>query len=113
MSSTFGLQIKTLREKARISQNQLARRSGISQSAISSIESTTKSPSIDTALAIAKALGTTLPAILANEETPTANGDGLDEQLVNLLLSPSEVRRVEDFVAGLIAARGDGVSHQD
>ena len=40
-------------------------------------------------------------------ENSTANGDGLDAQRVNILvgLSPAELQRVSDFVAGLKAAR--------
>ena len=47
-------------------------------------------------------------------EKPTVSDDGLDEELVNLLvdLSPSEVQRVQDFVAGLKASRKDNASRQ-
>lgn len=118
MPSMIGIAIKQLREEQGMSQNQLAKRSGISQSAISSIESTTKSPSIDTVFVIATALNTTVPQLLGftseAKEKPTVMDDGLDEDLVNLLvdLSPSEVQRVKDFVAGLIAARAEDASQQ-
>lgn len=48
------------------------------------------------------------------EKSPTVKDDGLDAELVRLLvdLSPEEVQRVVDFVAGLKAARTKGASHQ-
>lgn len=120
MPSSIGAVIKEVRERQRISQNQLAKRSGVSQSAISSIESTTKSPSIDTIRDIASALNTTVTALLKEidneqENQPTAQGSELDSELVNLLadLSPSEVQRVQDFVAGLKASRIEGASPQE
>jgi len=74
MASNIGMAIKRARERQGISQNQLAKRSGISQSAISSIESTTKSPSLDTISDIAQALNTTVFALL-KEISP----DNIDE----------------------------------
>lgn len=43
----------------------------------------------------------------SNEKEPAAKSSGLDEELVNLLmsLSPEEVQRAKDFVAGLKASR--------
>ncbi len=43
----------------------------------------------------------------SNEKEPAAKSSGLDEELVNLLmsLSPEEAQRVRDFVAGLKASR--------
>ena len=119
MPSNVGIAIKTIREQKGLSQNQLAKKSGISQSAISSIESTTKSPSIDTVFEIASALGISITDLLSvsdgiNKEKPTVSDGGLDEELVNLLvdLSPPEVQRAKDFVAGIKAARTKGVSPQ-
>ncbi len=50
----------------------------------------------------------------AQTEKPTVSDDGLDAALVNLLvdLSPPEVQRVVDFVAGLKAARTKDASQQ-
>lgn len=115
MPSMIGIAIKQLREEQGMSQNQLAKRSGISQSAISSIESTTKSPSIDTVFEIAAALNTTVPQLLGftseAKEKPTVMDDG---QRVNILvdLSPEELQRVVDFVAGIKAARPKDASRQ-
>lgn len=119
MPSNIGIVIKTIREQQGISQNLLAKRSGISQSAISSIESTTKSPSIDTIFEIANAMGMSIVDLLCmtegiNKEKPAVSDGRLDEELVNLLLdlSPSEVQRAKDFVAGLKAARTKDASPQ-
>lgn len=119
MPSCIGMAIKQRREALGMSQNLLSKRSGVSQSAISSIESTTKSPSVDTVFQIAKALDTTITELLGLVETeieePTVKDDGLDAKLVRLLvdLSPEEVQRVQDFVAGLKAARTKGASRQE
>lgn len=59
-----GARIKSLREAAGLSQNELARRAGVSQSGLSYIESGEKSPSVDTLLRIADALGVTVSELL-------------------------------------------------
>ena len=56
------------REKKGISQNQLARMSGVPQSVISDIESgKTKAPRIDTLMAIAAALGMTVNELIGKK----------------------------------------------
>ncbi len=59
-------------------------------------------------------LGQTNERNNSKEKAPTVSDDGLDDELVKLLvdLSPSEVQRVLDFVAGLKAARAEDASHQ-
>ena len=52
----IGLRIKELRMERGISQNQLAKKAGISQAGLSAIESTTKNPSMQTLQLIANAL---------------------------------------------------------
>ena len=54
--SIVGENVKRLRVEKGISQNRLAKLAGISQSALSSIESSTKAPSIDSVLLLAQAL---------------------------------------------------------
>lgn len=57
MASEIGRRIKALREERNLSQNQLAKRAGISQAGLSAIESTTKNPSMQTLTLLASALG--------------------------------------------------------
>lgn len=52
----IGLRIKELRMERGISQNQLAKKAGISQAGLSAIESTTKNPSMQTLQLLANAL---------------------------------------------------------
>lgn len=63
--STVGERIKAARLAAGISQNQLAKRAGVSQAGLSAIESTTKSPNVDTLERIANALRIPLQKLLA------------------------------------------------
>lgn len=113
MPSDIGLAIKRERERQGMSQNLLSKLSGVSQSAISSIESTTKSPSLDTIRDIAEALNTTVIKLLEGSESvitenqPAAIGSELDEALISELvgLTPAETLRVLDFVSGIKASR--------
>lgn len=113
MPSSVGIAIKRIRERLGMSQNQLSKLSGVSQSAISSIESTTKSPSIDTIVDIAKGLNTTAIALLEEASSehkknqPAASGSELDEKIISALvdLTPAETLRVLDFVSGIRASR--------
>lgn len=63
--SFVGERIKAARLAAGISQNQLAKRAGVSQAGLSAIESTTKSPNVDTLERIANALHIPLQELLA------------------------------------------------
>ena len=54
--SAIGPAIRAIRKEKGISQNQLAKKAGISQSGLSSIENTTKNPSIQTIKLICEAL---------------------------------------------------------
>lgn len=74
--STIGEKIKGARLAAGISQNQLAKRAGISQAGLSAIESTTKSPSVDTLERIANALKIPLQELLSSENPSRAAVDG-------------------------------------
>ncbi len=54
--AAIGPEIKELREKRGMSQNQLAKKAGISQSGLSAIENVTKNPSMQTIILLSKAL---------------------------------------------------------
>lgn len=112
MQSSVGANIKRIRIAKGISQNGLAKLSSVSQSAISSIEATTKSPSIDTIFLIAKALGVSIVELIFDPDELkqlTALGDELDENLLKTLrrLTPHEQQRMMDYAEGMIAARKD------
>lgn len=69
---TFGEKIKHARECMGISQNKLAKLSGMAQSSISYIESGDKSPSLDTIKILAKALDLTPSFLMEGKELETA-----------------------------------------
>ena len=70
--TSIGEQIKDVRTAKGISQNQLAKRAGISQAGLSAIENTTKSPNIDTLNRIANALGIPITALLGDPQIGTS-----------------------------------------
>lgn len=70
--TSIGEQIKYARTAKGISQNQLAKRAGISQAGLSAIENTTKSPNIDTLNRIANALGIPITALLGDPQIVTS-----------------------------------------
>lgn len=105
---SFAENMKKLRIKKGFSQVDLEKRSGISQSAISSIERGERSPTEETMIMLAKGLGVSVNSLIdQNEKTPAVKASELDEELVNLLvdLPAQDVQRVRDFVSGLIASR--------
>lgn len=105
---SFAENMKRIRIKKGLSQADLEKRSGISQSAISSIERGERSPTEETMLMLASGLHVSLMDLLEMQEKKPADIAGeLDEDLIRLLvdLSDQEVQRVRDFVSGLIASR--------
>lgn len=115
--------LKELRVEANLTQVAFGEKFGASQNTVSNWENGNRRIDNEHLIEFASYFDVSVDYLLgrtderkpaANEKTPTANGDGLDEVLVSLLkgLSPVEVQRVKDFVAGLIAAREDGASPQ-
>ena len=120
MSSNISSVIKSIREQRGMSQNQLAKHSGLSQSAISSIESTTKSPSLDSVFKIAKALNVPIIELLGfasitETEKPTVKDDGLRSEVNDMLidLPPADLQLVSDFVSWLKAIRTEDATRQE
>lgn len=103
---TFAENLIAARKRAKMSQHTLSKRSGVSQSAISFIEKGERSPSESTMKMLADALRVPLSTLIG-EEKPAVENDGLDAELINLLMSlrPEDAQRVRDFVAGLLAAQ--------
>ena len=69
-------------EEMKISQNKLSRISNISQSNISTILSSTKSPNLDTVAKIAKALGVSISFLIGESEENTYSKD--EERLLSV-----------------------------
>lgn len=111
-----GQRIVARRKEMNLSQYALAKKAGISQSGLSTIEAEKNGATTATLQAIAQALGCSVTYLVDGiENQPTVKDDELDEALVSFLsgLSPEEVQRVRDFVAGLKAARTEGASRQE
>ena len=105
---SFAESMKRIRIKKGMSQADLEKQSGISQSAISSIERGERSPTEETMRMLSAALHTSLADMLEPQEKKPADPAGvLDEDMVSLLvdLSDQEAQRVRDFVSGIIAGR--------
>lgn len=83
-----GQNIKKRRKELNLTQSELARRSGISQSAISDIESltVTKSPSTETIKLIAPVLGCTVAELMGEgAESEKMAISGLEMQIIQAL----------------------------
>ena len=108
--STTGERIKARRKSLKLSQVELAKKSGLSQQGISGIESGRSSPSEATIKLLANALSVSISELLEdspNEKKPATSGDGQKDRLNNLIdrLVPDEYQRVADFVSGVLSSR--------
>lgn len=107
-----GDRVKELREQMNISQNKLAKLAGISQAAISILESGKKSPTVDTLGRIAQALGCAVSDLTGEDDlpppAPVPPQDEIDDALAKASanLTPEEVKQVLAYIAGMKAARG-------
>lgn len=68
--STFAKRLKALREAAGVSQYKLAELSGLSKQALSQLEKGDREPSWETVQKLARGLGVTVLAFVAEEEPP-------------------------------------------
>ena len=105
----FAEQLIRTRKMRHFSQQQLAMRSGISQQAISKLETGKSSPSEYTIRQLAAALRVPMSMLLEEEQqkTPTAEGDGLMEDIINRIqqLPEPALDRLSDFLDGLEAGQ--------
>lgn len=105
----FAEQLVRARKLRHLSQQQLAMRSGVSQQAISKLESRKSCPSEYTIRQLAAALRVPMSALLEEEQikTPTAEGDGLMSDIINRIqaLSDPALGRLSDFLDGLEAGQ--------
>ena len=110
------LRLKELRLSSGKTQQSVADYLNISRASYTNIENGKRDPDTQTLIKLAELFSVSIDCLVGreNENQPTANGDGLDEKLVNLLvdLSPSEIQRVRDFVSGLKASRKEESSPQ-
>ena len=106
---SFAEQLIRIRKMRRQSQQQLAMRSGISQQAVSNLETGKSSPSEYTIRQLAAALRVPMSMLLEEEQqkTPTAEGDGLMEDIINRIqqLPDPALDRLSDFLDGLEAGQ--------
>ena len=101
--SEFGERVRTLRERRQISQDELARRAGLSDDTISRIERARHHPNLGTMAKIAKGFGLSLSALFEDQlerpdelaalirELPTA-----DQHVTFALIGALRVRRALD-----------------
>ena len=117
----FQVRLKTLRERAGLSQAALAKKVGVGQSTVGMWESGRNKPENAKLEALANLLGVSTDYLLGRSDVaepaknqPIADGDELDRELIDLMrdLSPEDFQRVKDFVAGLKAARGASSSRR-
>lgn len=81
---SVGRIVKEKREIIGISQNQLARKAGISQAALSALESETKNPSIETVFMLAAALDCTTSELLGEKPADSVFLTPRQKQLLDM-----------------------------
>lgn len=105
---SFSDNLASARKRAHLSQRQLSDRSGISQQAISKLESGINSPSEFTMRHLANALGVSVSFLIDEEgKTPTVDDDGLRSEIIARVqvLSDPALERLSDFLDGLQAGQ--------
>jgi transcriptional regulator with XRE-family HTH domain len=106
---SFAEQLIRLRKMRRLSQQQLAMRSGISQQAVSNLETGKSSPSEYTIRQLAAALRVQMSELLEDKEkSPTAVSDGGLEDIIDRVrhLHPQALARLSDYLEGLEDGQG-------
>ena len=81
----FGLRLKRLRKRKKLSQTELAKKIGVTKSTIYRYESNTLSPSLDKAILLAQLLDTTLDYLAGLDKIPTIKIDNLSEDQIEWL----------------------------
>lgn len=74
--------VKEKRENKGLSQNQLAKRAGVSQAALNALESRTSNPSVETVFLLAEALDCTVTELLGEKPVDISYLSPLQEQLI-------------------------------
>jgi transcriptional regulator with XRE-family HTH domain len=98
----FPQRLQALREKRRLSQEELAKRAGLQPTAISHFETSTRKPSFDNLRRLADALEATVDYLMGRVNEPGAvvmEGDQLFRDFQDLTTENREIAR--DFMASL------------
>jgi transcriptional regulator with XRE-family HTH domain len=106
---SFAEQLIRIRKKRRFSQQQLAMRSGISQQAVSNLETGKSSPSEYTIRQLAAALRVSMSELLEDDKkSPTADSSGELEDIIDRVrhLQPQALARLSDYLEGLEDGQG-------
>ncbi len=83
----FGNRLKTLRLKANMTQEQLAKKLGLTKSVISAYETDLRMPSYDVLVRIARTFGVTTDFLLGMEQKFEIDLSGLTQEEVDALLN--------------------------
>ncbi len=113
----LGARLREERERARISQRELARRLGVSASLISQIESGQSKPSVSTLYAIVTELGVSLDYVFRvhEDELSVATAVGAETDSADVegpVVHPTE-RHVVELASGVIWERLTSHEHED
>ena len=110
----LGSRLREERERARISQRELARRLGVSASLISQIESGQSKPSVSTLYAIVTELDVSLDDVFRvhEHELSVATAVGADSDVAGPVVHPTE-RHVVELDSGVIWERLTSHEHED
>lgn len=105
----FYIRLAEIRKQKKLSQEELSRKSGVSQAAISMIEAGKRSPTEAIMRMLAKGLDVSMSDLIGEDaKKPATTGDGLRESIVNLLLDlpEQELQQMLDYAAFLKSRRG-------
>ena len=87
MNLNVGNKIKELRTAKNLTQSMLARKIGVTTSAVSSYELSVRQPSYDVLIKIARLFNVTIDNLLGVEETDTLSISGLNAEQRNMVQS--------------------------
>lgn len=107
-TNAIGTILYNLREKKGETLEQVAESVKVSYVSLCRYETGKRMPKMDILARLAKHYGVTVDSIMGSDtKKEPAIPDRLDDALVEMLvnLSPEEVQRVQDFVAGMKAAK--------
>lgn len=106
----FAENMKKRRKKLKLSQIALSVNSGVPQSTVSAVERGDRVPTADTMFQIAKGLHCSVDDLIygEKEEAAASNGDGIKEEITNLLLglSEDELQHMREYAEFLKSRRG-------
>ena len=96
---SFGKRLKKIRDMKRLSQTELAERSGVTPAAVSQIEADDRQPSFKTLSSLAGALGISVGYLLGEESDLPSEHKAFFRDLERL--DANDVEKLKDFAAFL------------